>query len=102
MHRAEKWRCGIIFDMTNVADEAIIRLDTIEIGEFINRAQPGTKGMTQGMMQISHPVHLHGLLFRIIERDVSLMDNQIWADFRDGFIDQGSFKYIFAIGRYAC
>lgn len=45
--------------------------------------------MMHGMMQIPHPVHLHGLQFRIIERDVSMMDRQVWDGIKDGFVDQG-------------
>ncbi|MFP4367911.1 MAG: multicopper oxidase domain-containing protein [Bacteroidales bacterium] len=41
------------------------------------------------MMQIPHPVNLHGLQFRIVERDVSEMDSQMWDDIKDGFVDSG-------------
>ncbi len=80
---------GRTFEMTDVADDEIVRLDTTELWEFINGTQPGAGGMMQGMMQIPHPVHVHGLQFRIIERDASMMDSQVWDSIRDGFVDQG-------------
>jgi len=41
------------------------------------------------MMRMPHPVHLHGLQFQIIDRDVSGMDRAVWESVKDGFMDEG-------------
>ncbi|MCF8130221.1 MAG: multicopper oxidase domain-containing protein [Deltaproteobacteria bacterium] len=46
--------------MEGVADDEIVRLSSKEIWEFHN-----TGG---GMMNMPHPIHLHGKQFRVIER----------------------------------
>jgi len=40
-------------------------------------------------MQMHHPVHIHGLQFQIINRDISGVDPASWHSVKDGFLDKG-------------
>ena len=42
-------------------------------------------GMMGGMMQMPHPVHIHGLSFHIVNRT----RGKGWETIKDGFIDNG-------------
>ena len=54
---------GRTFQMEDVADDEIVQLGTKEIWEFNN-----TGGGMMPMMDMAHPIHLHGKQFRVIER----------------------------------
>jgi len=73
---------GRTFQMTKVASDEIVRLDTTEIWRLVN----DNGGMMGGMMQMPHPVHIHGLSFQILSRTRSSTG---WDNIRDGFVDNG-------------
>ena len=54
---------GRTFEMEDVAGDEIVRLGTKEIWEFHN-----TGGGMMHMMNMPHPIHLHGKQFRVIGR----------------------------------
>jgi FtsP/CotA-like multicopper oxidase with cupredoxin domain len=56
---------GRTFQMEDVADDEIVRLGSTEVWEFYNTG--GGMGM-MGMMNMPHPVHLHGKQFQVLER----------------------------------
>ncbi|MGK7395642.1 MAG: multicopper oxidase family protein [Candidatus Cyclobacteriaceae bacterium M3_2C_046] len=100
---------GQTFEMTEVADWEKVKLGRSEIWEFVNEnaqmSMMGERGMMGqrgrgmmgqdensgmgNMMQMPHPVHIHGLQFQIIERNTENMDQAIWDTIKDGFLDNG-------------
>jgi FtsP/CotA-like multicopper oxidase with cupredoxin domain len=79
---------GRIFEMEDVAHEEIVRLNTMEVWDFIN----GGAGMgMMGMMQMPHPVHVHGLQFQVTDLWVDDTGLSAWETVRDGF-PYGGFK----------
>lgn len=70
---------GRVFDMENFAADEIVKLGTTEIWEFAN----------SGPMPMAHPMHVHNLQFKVIER---LQDPRFAGandDMRAGLIDDG-------------
>jgi FtsP/CotA-like multicopper oxidase with cupredoxin domain len=66
---------GRVFQMEDVADDEIVQLGSKEIWEFNNSG-----GGMMHMMNMPHPIHLHGKQFRVIERS-GVMHN--------GYVDEG-------------
>ncbi len=56
---------GRSFQMNDVASDEIVRLGSMEVWEFDNTG--GGMDM-MGMMDMPHPIHLHGKQFRVLER----------------------------------
>ena len=56
---------GRTFRMTEVTNDERVRMDTLEVWEFINEG--GGMGM-MGMMSMPHPIHLHGTQFQVLGR----------------------------------
>ena len=59
------------FEMQGVAEEETVNLDTTEIWEFVNRG---------GMPPLPHPIHVHGLQFRVLGRLGSPFGDVLDAD----------------------
>lgn len=80
---------GRTFEMTGVAENEKVKLNTTEVWKFINGSvgRRGMMGMMGNMMQMPHPVHVHGLQFKIIGREVDDFDG--WDTVKDGFVDEG-------------
>ncbi|MFA6901766.1 MAG: multicopper oxidase domain-containing protein [Gallionellaceae bacterium] len=79
-----QWRLnGRVFEMEEVADDEIVKLGTTEIWQFINEA---TMGMMGGM---PHPMHVHGVQFRVVERLVHPAASAAWHSLSDGFVNEG-------------
>lgn len=81
---------GRTFEMEGVAEGEVVRLNTLEVWEFIN--QPG--GMGMGMMggmaeEMAHPMHIHGLQFQVLERQVRPEMAAGWETVRAGYVDEG-------------
>lgn len=51
--------------MEGVSDDEKVRLNTLEVWEFINEGS--SRGM-MGMMNMPHPIHVHGKQFQVLER----------------------------------
>ena len=78
---------GRTFEMTEVAEWEKVKLNTTELWQFINSGSG--RGMMGNMMKMPHPVHIHGLQFQIIDRDISQVSPSVWNSMKDGFIDEG-------------
>jgi len=79
---------GRTFEMEAVADDEIVKLGDLEIWEFANLAGGG---MGMGMMNESlpHPMHVHGLQYQIVEREIDSSGRNTWETLKDGFVDEG-------------
>ena len=70
---------GRVFQMQDVARDELVGLNTSEIWEFINGG--GHMGMT-----LPHPMHLHGMQFRIVGRAGVTHDGYLDAGWKDTFL----------------
>lgn len=83
---------GAAFEMDQVAENEVVRLNTLEAWEFINEVSMG--GM--GGRSMVHPIHIHGLQFQIIQRKVLPAFSSGWRSVSHGFVDR-SWKDTFMI-----
>lgn len=67
---------GRHFEGTQVADDEIVRLGSVEVWEFDNRSM------------LPHPMHVHGLQFLVLERH-AIMGTMGWSGLEDGHVDEG-------------
>jgi len=76
---------GRSYKMDDVQSDEIIPVNSLQLIEFDNGFNGGMHGM---MMDMPHPMHLHGEQFQIVKREVrSGSDN--YASVSSGFIDAG-------------
>ncbi len=68
------------FQMEEVAPNEKVKLNTLEMWEFVNETTP---------MAMAHPIHIHGPLFQIIERQVRPDQIASWETVRAGYVDEG-------------
>jgi FtsP/CotA-like multicopper oxidase with cupredoxin domain len=79
---------GRTFEMDSVAEDEGVRLNTLEVWEFIN--QPGSMGMMSGMEEeMAHPMHIHGLQFQVTGREVRPEMTAKWETVSAGYVDEG-------------
>ena len=72
---------GRLFEMEGVAKNEIVKLNTLEVWEFVNQAS--------SMSQMAHPMHIHGVQFQILDRKIDPQFNSAWETVRAGFVDEG-------------
>lgn len=77
---------GRAFEMDEVADDEIVQLNTLEAWEFINELNPGEEMEQMGMV---HPMHIHGVQFQVLERQVLPELAMGWDSVREGYVDEG-------------
>jgi len=82
---------GRTFEMTAVADDEKVRLGDLEVWSFINQGGRGGMGMGMGMggMSQPHPMHVHGLQFQVLRRQVEPAWQSLWDTLGPGFVDEG-------------
>jgi len=68
------------FAMQEVAEDEKVRTGTTELWEFVN---------TSGHMAMSHPMHIHNVQFRVLERQQDSAREAIYSTMRDGLVDEG-------------
>lgn len=88
-----KWLLnGRSFVMDEVADNETVRLNTLELWEFVNDARSSSAGGGMGMMGgmgLAHPIHIHNVQFQVIGRSVDPEFASQWQTLRGGFVDEG-------------
>jgi FtsP/CotA-like multicopper oxidase with cupredoxin domain len=88
MGRGMSWTInGRTFGMNDVARDEIVTLGDLEFWEFNNQAGGGM-GMMGGMA-LPHPMHVHGLQFQVIDRQINSAGKSSWNTLSDGFVDEG-------------
>ncbi len=88
--QAGQWTInGRTFEMEAVAPDEIVELGATEVWEFVNQRPAGPGGM-RGMEQ-PHPMHIHGLQFRVLARQAPTDATQRanWETVKDGYVDEG-------------
>jgi FtsP/CotA-like multicopper oxidase with cupredoxin domain len=86
MMRRMAWTInGRVFEMEGVASDEVVRLNTLEVWDLVNEAGGGA-GMG---MALPHPIHIHGLQFQVIERQVDPRQAAAWQTVSDGYVDEG-------------
>ncbi len=80
---------GRTFEMTGVARDEVVRLNTLEQWQLINSG--GGRGMMgMGMnMALPHPIHLHGRQFQVLNRTTESRYADDWQTLKDGVVEDG-------------
>lgn len=88
MGRGMNWAInGRIFEMTKVARDEIVKLGDLEVWQFFNQVGGGMGMM--GSMNLPHPMHIHGLQFQVIDRQIDRSSRADWSTLSDGYVDEG-------------
>jgi FtsP/CotA-like multicopper oxidase with cupredoxin domain len=77
---------GRTFEMDAVASDEVVRLGELEVWEFANLG--GGMGMMGGSDQ-PHPMHIHGVQFQVLERNLDGGSPRAYNTLSDGFVDRG-------------
>jgi blue copper oxidase len=92
---------GRSFEMEGVTEEETVRLNTLEVWEFVNVVNADQsehqhmEGMDMSSMgsatadQMAHPMHIHGGQFQVIERTVDERFREAWDSVSAGYVDEG-------------
>jgi len=76
--------------MNDVARDEKVQLGDTELWEFYNQGSAGMgMGMGMGMMSQPHPMHVHGLQFKVIERWIDPGEESAYQTLKGGFVDEG-------------
>ena len=74
---------GRVFEMERVADDEVVRLGSTEVWQFVNEAGMGMMG------SLPHPLHIHGVQFRVMDRRVHPQATSAWRSLSAGLVDEG-------------
>jgi FtsP/CotA-like multicopper oxidase with cupredoxin domain len=77
---------GRTYEMGAVAEDEIVRLGDTEVWEFVNARNPGNMMEPEGM---AHPIHIHGVQFSVLGREVVPELRGGWETVRQGYVDEG-------------
>lgn len=81
---------GKTFEMDAVTPEETVKLGSLEVWEFINEMNMGGMNMSGGTMDfMAHPMHIHGVQFQVVGREVAADQMADWQTVKDGFVDDG-------------
>lgn len=73
---------GRVYQEQEVAANEVVQLNTTEVWELVNNS---------GMMGMSmvHPLHIHGLQFQVLERQIAAQFSAGYETVRYGYVDEG-------------
>ncbi len=77
---------GQPFEMNTALPQETVKLNSIEQWEIVNKLNPGAMMDAKGM---AHPIHLHGVQFQVISREVLPELAAGWQTVKDGYVDEG-------------
>ncbi len=78
---------GRAFQMEEVVLDEIVKLNTLEAWAFVNEQNPNETMEKMGMV---HPMHIHGVQFQVIDRQMAAPALQAgWDSVREGYVDEG-------------
>jgi FtsP/CotA-like multicopper oxidase with cupredoxin domain len=77
---------GRSYKMNDIQPDEIIPVNTLQLIEFDNGFSGGMHGM---MMDMPHPMHLHGEQFQIVKREVNSGVQENYQTVAPGFINSG-------------
>jgi FtsP/CotA-like multicopper oxidase with cupredoxin domain len=77
---------GQTFEMDAATPQETVKLNSIEQWEIINQLNPGAMMDAMGM---AHPIHLHGVHFQVISREVLPELSAGWQTVKEGYVDEG-------------
>ncbi len=95
MNNAMQWTInGHTFEMNAVAPEEQVKLGTTEVWEFDNTLGAAAELMGQGGGApmgdfMAHPMHIHGVHFRVVQREVDEAQRAGWDTLQPGYVDEG-------------
>lgn len=78
---------GKTFEMEAADAEETVPLNSMQVIEFDNGHAHGD-GMG-GMMNMAHPMHMHGQTFQILKREMTGTPSEAYRDLSRGFVDEG-------------
>lgn len=77
---------GRSYKMNDIQPDEIIPVNTLQLIEFDNGFSGGMQGM---MMDMLHPMHLHGEQFQIVKREVNSGSQENYQTVAAGFVNSG-------------
>lgn len=77
---------GKQFEMTGVTPEETVKANTLEVWEIVNELNPGEMMEANGM---AHSIHLHGVQFQVVGREVLPGLKAGWDTVSAGYVDEG-------------
>ncbi len=79
---------GRSYQMNDIQPDEIIPVNTLQLIEFDNGFSGGM-GMHGMMMDMPHPMHLHGEQFQIVKREVNSGVSENYQTVAAGYVDNG-------------
>ena len=76
---------GRSYKMDDIQPDEIIPVNSLQVIEFDN----GFNGGMHGMMNMPHPMHMHGEQFQIVKREINSHSGDSYASVSSGFIQHG-------------
>lgn len=77
---------GRTFEMDGVTPEETVRQGSVEQWQIVNERNPGAMMDANGM---AHPIHIHGVQFQVVDRQVASDLATGWESVRAGHVDEG-------------